>query len=512
MVRDRIDTIGAAVRAVLVVLTASAVVTVTGAVFAGFAFILVDEIGFSAGFVGDTTVSIVAGTTVAASATIAALSNRTTRMSWDTRLRMVLSLLVIAVLSAFATGLAFVPITLVSQYVVDSILPGAALSVLIATGLTIVTVLGVRDAGPETNWELTLRMAISCLLLVVLTVWFLVFVWIGMSITVTIVLLTALGPVSLIMGSTIPTVVTGIVLVTAAYGELNRVRTIERYADATPISEAEHPELYALTTAVAAQLDVPVPTIAVSNTQLPEALAVGYHPERIHLILSAGTIDALDDDELGAVIAHELAHVANRDAMVMTAISLPIMFAEKLRVRIVGYGRSNDLRGTTPSGSASTGASPASQSTAGDDRERSSAVGIAIGVPVLLVAIPTHVLGRMSIAVLTRARETAADQAAVEVTGSPETLASALQRLDRRIDETPDRDLRAAVGISSLSILPVDPDHPHPKRVTEPDEPPPLFWTIRRPIWWLRWRLFVTHPSTERRIETLTDRADQTNR
>lgn len=112
--------------------------------------------------------------------------------------------------------------------------------------------------------------------------------------------------------------------------EYTQLETIERLADAHSVDEEAAPELYQTTTRVAAQLDVPVPTIAVSDRDAPEALVVGFRPENMHLVLSLGTIESVsgaNSDELEAVIAHELAHVANRDAMVMTGVSLPVVLA-----------------------------------------------------------------------------------------------------------------------------------------------------------------------------------------
>jgi len=66
------------------------------------------------------------------------------------------------------------------------------------------------------------------------------------------------------------------------------------------------PEPYELSTEVAAMFDVPPPTIAVSDRAPPGAMAVGFGPGNVHLVLATGTIAALDSAELEAVIAHEL--------------------------------------------------------------------------------------------------------------------------------------------------------------------------------------------------------------
>ncbi|ELY98398.1 M48 family metalloprotease [Natrialba asiatica] len=250
--------------------------------------------------------------------------------------------------------------------------------------------------------------------------------------------------------------------------EFTQVSTVERFAGATPVDGDAEPELYRTATTVATMLDVPVPTIAISDSHAPEAMVVGYRPDAIHLVLSAGTIDALDADELEAVIAHELAHVKNRDAMVMTALSVPVVLAAGLRTRL-----------PEPAGK--------------------GAASIVI-VPLLFISNAVWVAGRTITAVLARVRERAADRAAAEVTGSPAVLATALATLDDRIEATPTRDLRAVESVSSLSILPLeaDPGSRDIRLGPEGDIEPSYRWFDR-----LKWRLFTTHPPTEDRLETL---------
>jgi len=100
-------------------------------------------------------------------------------------------------------------------------------------------------------------------------------------------------------------IITVATLLTIGYLEYRQLETIERRADAYPVDRETAPELYQITTRVAAQLNVSVPTIAISDRDVPEALAIGFRPENIHLVLSLGTIKALDgQEELEAVIAH----------------------------------------------------------------------------------------------------------------------------------------------------------------------------------------------------------------
>ena len=269
-------------------------------------------------------------------------------------------------------------------------------------------------------------------------------------------------------------IVTVATLVTIGYLEYRQLETIERRADAYPVDRETAPELYQIATRVAAQLNVPVPTIAISDRDTPEALVVGFRPEHMHLVLSLGTIDALDgQDELAAVIAHELAHVKNRDAMVMTVASLPVVLADGLRSRI----------------------------TQTDDH---GPIGI-VTVPLAYVSTGVWVVGRTLTARLSRARERAADRAAAELTGSPAVLATVLRQLDEEIADTPTRDLREASGISSLSVLPLEPDEPAKVMLGPDGDIEPSYWWLVTWTHRLKRYLFGTHPPTDERIKTLSE-------
>jgi len=265
---------------------------------------------------------------------------------------------------------------------------------------------------------------------------------------------------------------TALLVLAVGYLEHRQIDTIERVADAERIDKAAEPALYELVTRVATRLDIPVPTIALSERQAPEALVVGFRPGNAHLILSRGTLDALEDPaELEAVIAHELAHVKNRDAMVMTVVSLPVVLAKGLATRLA-------------------------------DIENPGWAAVVI-VPLGLVSTFVWGVGKGITARLSRVRERAADRVAAEITGSPAALASALKRLDREISETPNRDLRAASGISSLSILSLDPEKPEKVMLGPEGDTEPSYWWLRTRLHRFRRWLFRTHPPTDDRLDRL---------
>jgi len=266
--------------------------------------------------------------------------------------------------------------------------------------------------------------------------------------------------------------ITALTIVIVGYLEFRQIDTIERAADAQRVDRETEPALYELATRIATQLDIPAPTIALSERRTPEALAVGFRPGNIHLILSRGTLDALDGTgELEAVIAHELAHVKNRDAMVMTIASLPVILANGLGSRLA-------------------------------DVENPGWAAIVI-VPLAFISTIVWGIGKAITARLSRVREHAADQAAAEVTGSPGALASALKRLDQDISKTPNRDLREVSGISSLSILPLEPEELEKVMLGPEGNTEPSYWWFRTRLHRIERWLFRTHPPTDDRLKQL---------
>ncbi|WP_455429330.1 M48 family metalloprotease [Haloterrigena salifodinae] len=340
--------------------------------------------------------------------------------------------------------------------------------------------------GPP-RLSLGLRMIATTLVLAALTLGFLAVIW---RIVAAIVSLFALP--SIIAGA----VALGLLVIFVGV-QLGQISTVTAHADARPVPLDAYPALDGAVTRAAAQLDVPAPTIAVSDRSAPEALVVGFRPERVHLILSRGAIDALEDDELEAVVAHELAHVANRDAMVMTAAATPIVLARALKSKAarLAFARPDETESPTAFLRRSPG------KFVGYTLMRIAAAPQRLlwvlfgGLSVVTLALATP-----AVAVLSRGRELAADRTAAAATGSPAALASALRTLEDGIAETPAEDLREASSISSLSILPLDRpgDDATAAGTAGSKANGDLGGRLER-------LLFATHPSTERRLEILAD-------
>jgi len=205
-------------------------------------------------------------------------------------------------------------------------------------------------------------------------------------------------------------------------------------------------------TRLAAGADLPTPVVRVVRSRAPTAAAVGYRPAASTVVVSTGLVDALDGDELDAVLAHELAHVANRDAAALTALSVPRVAARRAFER---YG---------------------------------------LNPVVALLAGLAALVGRFCTAVVARAREYAADDGAVAITGDPAALASALATLDGTVARRPGTDLRA---VAAFSVVP------------PAWEEHRFFDRTRRLIYR---GLLGTHPETSDRIERLRARAGDRER
>jgi len=204
--------------------------------------------------------------------------------------------------------------------------------------------------------------------------------------------------------------------------------------------------LESIVTRLAGQVDLPPPEIRVLEHGTPVALTVGYRPAVSTLVLSRGLIETLEYHELEATIAHELAHVANRDAAVLTALSAPSAVARLARSRY-GYN------------------------------------------PVIEpLAMLVGTVSRWYVALVSRGREYAADDGAVAITGDPAALASALESLDADLERRPSTDLRERDTATAFAIVP------------PPWEKHPFFDRTRR---FIARRVFGTHPPTEKRIDRL---------
>jgi heat shock protein HtpX len=191
---------------------------------------------------------------------------------------------------------------------------------------------------------------------------------------------------------------------------------------ARQVSPAEAPQLHAIIDRLCVQADLPKPKVAIVNTRMPNAFALGRSPKSATVAATTGIMELLSPAELEGVLAHELTHVANRDVLVMTLAS----FFATIAAYIVQFGF---LFG---GGSSS------------DDDDSPSFLVL------FLVSLGVYVISFFLMQALSRYREFAADRGAAILTGRPSALASALVHISSGMERIPSRDLRAQAELSGL--------------------------------------------------------------
>jgi heat shock protein HtpX len=192
---------------------------------------------------------------------------------------------------------------------------------------------------------------------------------------------------------------------------------------ANVVDENEAPELHRTVERLSQQADLPKPQIAIADSQVPNAFATGRNQSNATVAVTSGLLRTLDQEELEGVLAHELAHIKNRDVMVMTIAS----FLSTLAFIVVRWG-------WLFSG----------------DGENQAPIYVAI-----LVSLVVWVLSFLLIRALSRYREYAADRGGASITGNPSALASALMSIDGRMDKVPSEDLREQAEMNAFFIIPI---------------------------------------------------------
>jgi heat shock protein HtpX len=192
------------------------------------------------------------------------------------------------------------------------------------------------------------------------------------------------------------------------------------------VSPQEAPQLHAMVERLCVQADLPKPKVAVANTRMPNAFALGRSPKSATVCATTGIMELLSPAELEGVMAHELTHVANRDVLVMTLAG----FFATIAAYIVQFGF------FFGGGSM------------GDDDDNPSFMVL------LLVSIVVYVVSFLLMQALSRYREFAADRGAAIITGRPSALASALQKISSGMHRIPQKDLRAAGELQAFFIFP----------------------------------------------------------
>jgi len=187
------------------------------------------------------------------------------------------------------------------------------------------------------------------------------------------------------------------------------------------------PELHGIVERLCQMSDIPKPKVAVAPAVVPNAFAAGHSRKSATVCVTTGLMETLEPRELEGVIAHELAHIANRDVIVMTVAG----FLATVAGLLIRFGFYSGLGSR-------------------NSRDNSAA----IFAVVLVASVVVYVLSFLLLRALSRYREYAADRGAAMMTGAPAQLASALGRISGTMSRIPDRDLRAAEGMNAFFIMP----------------------------------------------------------
>ena len=176
-------------------------------------------------------------------------------------------------------------------------------------------------------------------------------------------------------------------------------------ARAKPISEEEAPQIYAMVRELTTAAKMPMPRIYLIPQAQPNAFATGRSPEKAAVAVTAGITQLLSPDELRGVIAHELAHIRNRDTLIQAVAATIGGAITYLGYMLLWFG--------------------------GDDE---SPLGLIASLVLVLLAPIAASIIQLAIS---RQREFSADATGAQICGNPESLASALLRLEEGAKATP---------------------------------------------------------------------------
>ena len=199
---------------------------------------------------------------------------------------------------------------------------------------------------------------------------------------------------------------------------------------AREVTPEEAPELHGVIDRLCALADMPKPRVAIAYTDMPNAFATGRSVDHSVVCVTTGILDKLSAEEIEAVLAHELSHVAHRDVLVMTLAASAGITAGML-TRGAQYG-----------------------AIFGGGRGRNNNNGPPFWLIALVISLVVYAISFFLTRLLSRYRELCADRAAAFLTQKPSALASALTKISGDIAAIPNKDLRATQPLNAFFIAP----------------------------------------------------------
>jgi heat shock protein HtpX len=192
---------------------------------------------------------------------------------------------------------------------------------------------------------------------------------------------------------------------------------IDSMTDAQGVTRQEAPELYNLLENLCISRGIPMPSLRISEEPGLNAFATGLNQKQYSITVTRGLIDALDNDELEAVLGHELTHIRNGDVrmlVIAVVIAGVISFFGELVFRILIGGRWGGSR-----------------SSGNSDKKGGAGIAILIALALIVLAWVLSIVIRFA---LSRQREYLADSGSVELTKNPDAMISALRKIEGRGD------------------------------------------------------------------------------
>lgn len=195
---------------------------------------------------------------------------------------------------------------------------------------------------------------------------------------------------------------------------------------AQKVEQRDAPKLYAMTKELADRADLPMPKLYLLNTPQPNAFATGRNPENASVAVSQGLLDVLNDNEVAGVIAHELAHIKNRDTLTM-AVAATIGGAISMMAQYMQFGM-----------------------LFGNRHRDASWLGWIGALVAMIVAPMAAMLVQMAIS---RSREYQADRLGAMLVGNPGWLASALVKIHRAAKRVPNQTAERVPAAAHMFIV-----------------------------------------------------------
>jgi heat shock protein HtpX len=239
----------------------------------------------------------------------------------------------------------------------------------------------------------------------------------------------------------------GMALVSNLFAYWNSDRMVLRMYGAQESTPHDSPELYRMVEGLAANAGLPMPKVYIIQNPQPNAFATGRNPQNAAVAVTTGLLEQLSTEEVAAVVAHELAHIRNRDTLIMTMTATLAGAISGLANMAMWFGAGR----------------------------RDNGIGPLATIAMIILAPIAAMLVQMAIS---RTREYAADRAGAEICGNPMWLAAALDRISSAAHHIENRAAERNPATAHMFII--------------------------NPLMGMRMdNLFSTHPSTDNRIRAL---------